>query len=130
MKLKNNKYLIRILILIFSLIIFINLAIGSRNIIEGNEVNSEKKKEQDNKNDDDDDDANSNFCMKAALLAQKNQHELEEIKKNNKYELKKIKDDYEDLFNIKMKKLEEQCKKSGDALRNSKMSNVAGYKKK
>ena len=84
---------------ILGFILFINLVVNNEIIIEAN-TNKEKSTDHDKDND---------LCLKAALLAQKNNHMLE-----------KIKNEYENLFNKKMKTLENKCGNAGKALHMSK----------
>lgn len=99
-----NKQEKTIYLCILALIIFMNLVFNNENIIEAN-TNKEDKEDKKSKEDKEDND----LCLKAALLAQKNNHMLE-----------KIKNEYEELFDKKMKTLQNKCANAGKAIYMSK----------
>ena len=97
---------------ILGFILIINLLMGKNVILEGNTNKKEdEQKEDKTKEDEKTVDKNGDFCMKAALLGQKNNHLLE-----------KIKSEYEDIFNNKMKTLENKCNKAANAMHKSQVS--------
>ena len=102
---------------ILGFLLIINLFMGKNLILEGNtnkkdaDEKEDEQKEDKQKEDEKSGDDNSNFCMKAALLGQKNNHLLE-----------KIKSEYEDMFNNKMKTLEKKCSKAANAMHNSQLT--------
>jgi len=92
-----SKFYKKVIFSIICVVILLNIFVSCNNVIEG--IDDIKDNEKDNKSDETD------FCMKAALLAQKNESTLDRL-------TTKI----NDLFDKKMKDLKSTCENTAKAI--------------